>query len=170
MLQAVVNGPASVIPYERAAIALDQRGRVRLRAVSGTLEFNPEDPQIAELSQVLQWASLLQQPELITQHGEEVSSEREATQAKFRRYFPQSGMRGFYAVPLADDEGRVGVLSFESSDPDFLTSAHLEMIKVLASQATVALRNASLYKEVPFIGVLQPLVERKRKFLSLIHI
>jgi RND family efflux transporter MFP subunit len=167
VLQAVVNGPASVIPYERAAIALDQRGRVRLRAVSGTLEFNPEDPQIAELSQVLQWASLLQQPELITQHGEEVSSEREATQAKFRRYFPQSGMRGFYAVPLADDEGRVGVLSFESSDPDFLTSAHLEMIKVLASQATVALRNASLYKEVPFIGVLQPLVERKRKFLAL---
>jgi RND family efflux transporter MFP subunit len=41
------------------------------------------------------------------------------------------------------------------------------MIKVLASQATVALRNASLYKEVPFIGVLQPLVEKKRQFLAL---
>jgi RND family efflux transporter MFP subunit len=38
---------------------------------------------------------------------------------------------------------------------------------VLSSQATVALRNASLYKEVPFIGVLQPLVDRKRKFLAL---
>ena len=76
-------------------------------------------------------------------------------------------MRGFYAVPLADDEGRVGILSFESSDPDCLTSAHLEMIKVLASQATVALRNASLYKEVPFIGVLQPFFQRKRKFLAL---
>jgi len=167
VLQAVVNGPARVIPYERAAIALEQRGRVHLRAVSGTLEFDPKDPQIVELGQVLQWASLLQQPELITQHGEEISSEREATQAKFREYFAQSGMLGFHAVPLADDEGRVGVLSFESSDPDFLTSAHLEMIKVLASQATVALRNASLYKEVPFIGVLQPLVEKKRKFLAL---
>jgi RND family efflux transporter MFP subunit len=43
----------------------------------------------------------------------------------------------------------------------------LEMIKVLASQATVALRNASLYKEVPFIGVLQPIVAKKRKFLAL---
>jgi RND family efflux transporter MFP subunit len=167
VLQAVVNGPASVIPYERAAIALDQRGRVQLRAVSGALEFNPEDPQIAELSQVLQWACLLQQPELIVQRGEEISSEREATRAKFRHYFSQTGMRGFHAVPLADDEGRVGVLSFESTDPDFLTSAHLEMIKVLASQATVALRNASLYKEVPFIGVLQPLVEKKRQFLAL---
>src|SRR5581483_6463872 len=53
------------------------------------------------------------------------------------------------------------------SDPDFISVAHLEMIKVLASQATVALRNASLYKEVPFIGVLQPLMEKKRKFLAL---
>jgi RND family efflux transporter MFP subunit len=76
-------------------------------------------------------------------------------------------MRAFHAVPLADEEGRVGVLSFESSDANFLTVAHLEMIKVLASQATVALRNASLYKEVPFIGVLQPLIEKKRKFLAL---
>jgi len=56
-------------------------------------------------------------------------------------------MRAFQAVPLADEEGRVGVLSFESSDPNFLTVAHLEIIKVLTSQATVALRNASLYKE-----------------------
>jgi RND family efflux transporter MFP subunit len=76
-------------------------------------------------------------------------------------------MRAYHALPLVDDDGRVGVLSFESSDPDFLSSAHLEMIKVLAGQATVALRNASLYREVPFIDVLQPFLQRKRKFLAL---
>jgi len=167
VLQAVVNGPATVIPYERAAIALEQRGRMELRGVSGTLEFNPEDPAIVELSRILQWSALLQEPILVSQHGEEISADRETTRAKFHSYFSQSGMRAFHAVPLADEEGRVGVLSFESSDPDFLTAAHLEMIKVLASQATVALRNASLYKEVPFISVLQPLVEKKRKFLAL---
>ena len=167
VLQAVVNGPATVIPYERAAIALEQRGRIQLRAVSGVTEFNPEDPQIAGLSQILQWASLLQEPALISQHGEEISAEREETRLKFQHYFSESGMRAFHAVPLADEEGRVGVLSFESSDANFLTVAHLEMIKVLASQATVALRNASLYTEVPFIGVLQPLIQRKRKFLAL---
>ncbi|MHB8216621.1 MAG: GAF domain-containing protein, partial [Candidatus Sulfotelmatobacter sp.] len=167
VLQAVVNGPATVIPYERAAIALEQRGRIQLRAVSGVTEFNPQDPQIAALSQILQWASLLQEPTLICQHGNEISAEREETRAKFEHYFSQSGMRAFHAVPLSDEEGRVGVLSFESSDANFLTVAHLEMIKVLASQATVALRNASLYKEVPFIGVLQPLIEKKRKFLAL---
>jgi RND family efflux transporter MFP subunit len=167
VLQAVVNGPSTVIPYERAAIALEQRGRIQLRAISGATEFNPADPQIEALSRILQWASLLREPSLISQHGEQIKTDREETRAKFQHYFVQSGMRAFQAIPLADEEGRVGVLSFESSDPDFLTMAHLEMIKVLASQATVALRNASLYKEVPFIGVLQPLIEKKRKFLAL---
>ena len=167
VLQSVVNGPAAVIPYERAAIALEQRGRIQLRAVSGMADFNPEDPHIAKLSQILLWASLLREPELVTQHGEEISSDREETRAKFQSYFSETGMRAFHAVPLADEEGRVGVLAFESSDPDFLSVAHIEMIKVLASQATVALRNASLYKEVPFIGVLQPLIQKKKQFLAL---
>ena len=51
-------------------------------------------------------------------------------------------MRGFYAMPLNDDTGRVGVLALESSDPDFLGAAHIEILEVLAGQATEALRNA----------------------------
>jgi len=38
---------------------------------------------------------------------------------------------------------------------------------VLASQATVALRNAQMYKEVPFISVLEPVLQRKRKFMAM---
>ena len=76
-------------------------------------------------------------------------------------------MRGFYAVPLSDDTGRVGVLGLESPDPDFLSAAHLEILQVLAGQATVALRNAQMYKEVPFISVLEPVLSRKRKFMAL---
>jgi RND family efflux transporter MFP subunit len=103
----------------------------------------------------------------VIQHEGEISSDREETRAKFREYFAESGMRACHIVPLADEEGRVGTLLFESSDPDFVSEAHLEMLKVLASQATVALRNASLYKEVPFVGVLQPLLDKKKRFLAL---
>lgn len=167
VLQAIVNGPAAVIPYERAGIALDERGSVHLKAVSGTTQLNADDPQYSGLRDLLRWGSILKEPLLVTQHGEEINSDREETRAKFRQYFAESGMRACHLVPLADEEGRVGILAFESSDPDFLSEAHLEMIQVLASQATVALRNASLYKEVPFIGVLQPLVERKKRFMAL---
>ena len=43
----------------------------------------------------------------------------------------------------------------------------MEILKVLAGQATVALRNAQMYKEVPFISVLEPVLERKRKFMAM---
>ena len=167
VLQAIVNGPASVVAYERAAIALDQRGAVELKAVSGTAQLSADDPQYRGLREIMRWASILQEPLLIAQRGEEIDSEREETRAKFKAYFAETGMRACYLLPLIDEEGRVGILLFESSDPDFLSEAHLEMIQVLASQATVALRNASLYKDVPFIGVLQPLVQKKNRFLAL---
>jgi RND family efflux transporter MFP subunit len=167
VLDAIVNGPATVIAYERAAIALDQRGRIRLKAISGVAKINPEDPDTARLQDLLEWSSQSTEPIFVVQRGDEVDEERAETRAKFQSYFASSGMRAYHALPLADDDGRVGVLSFESSDPDFLNSAHMEMIKVLAGQATVALRNASLYREVPFIDVLKPFLEKKRKFLAL---
>ena len=167
VLDAIVNGPSSVIPYERAAIALEQRGRLQLKAMSGTAKINPQDPNTSRLQELLEWASLSRESIFVTQHGDEVEDERPETRAKFENYFAESGMRAFHALPLADDDGTVGILSFESSDPDFLNTAHLEMIKVLAGQATVALRNASLYREVPFIDVLQPLLEKKRRFMAL---
>src|SRR6202035_3058166 len=77
------------------------------------------------------------------------------------------GMRGFYAMPLNDDTGRVGMLAMESSDPDFLSPAHLKILQVLARQATVALRNAQMYKEVPFISVIEPVLVRKRQFMAM---
>lgn len=167
VLDAIVNGPSTVIPYERAAIALDQRGRVQLKAMTGVTKINPEDPNTRSLQDLLSWASQYNDALFVAQHGDEIEAERPETRAKFQEYFLETGMRAFHSLPLADDDGRVGILSFESSDPDFLSTAHLEMIKVLAGQATVALRNASLYREVPFINVLEPILEKKRKFLAL---
>jgi RND family efflux transporter MFP subunit len=167
VLKAIVDEPATVIPYERATIALEQRGKLQIRAVTGAVRINAQDPDVVRLQALLEWASLSSEPMLLTQHGDEVEDAREETRAKFQNYFAQSGMRGFHSLPLGDDDGRVGILSFESSNPDFLNTAHLEMIKVLAGQATVALRNASLYREVPFIDLLEPILARKRKFLAL---
>ena len=167
MLQTIVNAPQAVIPYERAAIALEQRGRFKLSAVSGMTKLNADAPEIAPLNSVLQWAALAEEIVNVKQHDDEIDAEREETRAKFKQYFTDTGMRGFYAIPLNDDTGRVGILSLESSDPDFLTSVHIELLQVLAGQATVALRNAQMYKEVPFISVLEPVLERKRRFMAM---
>ncbi|MGB2627009.1 MAG: GAF domain-containing protein [Candidatus Acidiferrum sp.] len=167
MLQTIVNAPQAVIPYERAAIALEKNGRFKLSAITGVTQVNPDAPEIAPLNEIMQWAALSEETIHVKQQGEEIDADREETRAKFKKYFAESNMRGFYARPLNDDTGRVGMLALEASDPNFLGPAHIEILEVLAGQATVALRNAQMYKEVPFISVLEPVLERKRKFMAL---
>ncbi len=167
VLQSVVNHTQAIVPFERAAIALEQRGALHLKAISGMTQINPADPAVSALKEMLEWASISTNETNVTQHGDKVDDPRPETQARFAAYFSASGMRAFYALPLIDDQGQLGILSFEGSDPDFLTVAHLEIIKVLAGQATVALRNASLYREVPFINLLEPLLQKKKRFLAM---
>jgi RND family efflux transporter MFP subunit len=167
VLQTVVNGTKAVVPYDRAAVALERRGKLQVRAVSGLDQIRLGDAEVAKLRDLLEWAAVTNDEIHIKQKGEEVDANREETRAKFIGYFEHTGMRAFYAVPLLDDGGRIGILSFESTDPEFLTDAHVEMIRILAAQVTVALRNAELYKEVPFIGVIEPLMQRKKRFMAL---
>jgi RND family efflux transporter MFP subunit len=167
VLEAIVNQPQLVIPYERAAIALEQRNKLTIQAISGVTKLDPSNPEVERLNSLLRWVAGLETEIHVSQQGEEISDPRPETREKFRRYFESNGSRGFYAVPLSDDEGTLGVLSFESSDPNFLTPLHFEIIKILTSQATLALRNASLYKEVPFIGLLEPLIEKRRRFMAI---
>jgi len=167
VLQTIVDAPQAVIPYERAAIALEQSGRFKLSAVTGVTQIASDSPEFAPISDILRWALASEGIVHVRQHGEEIDATREETRAKFKDYFEKTGMRGFYAIPLTDDSGRVGILGLESADPDFLLPAHIEILQVLAGQATVALRNAQMYKEVPFISVLEPVLQRKRKFMAM---
>jgi multidrug efflux pump subunit AcrA (membrane-fusion protein) len=69
-------------------------------------------------------------------------------------------------LPLRDDQGTLGAMALLSSDADFLTDANKETVGILASQTTVAIRNAQLYQQVPLANLLQPLAERKQKLLA----
>ena len=166
ILQAIVNDTQAVLSYDRAAIALEERGNLHLKAVSGQSQINTSDPTIKMLKEMLEWASLSNEEIHVTQHEETIDVSREASRTKFSEYFAATGARAFYALPLDDDQGALGILSFESRDPDFMARAHFEIVRGLAAQATVALRNASLYRDVPFISLLEPVLEKKRRFLA----
>jgi GAF domain-containing protein len=165
LLQIIVNSPQSVLPFERCSIALDIRGRLQLKAVSGMASIPVGDIQVEHLRALLQWLSSYDRQLLIQQHEDEPEMNDAQGRMVIAKHFADSGYRALYALPLADDQGRVGLLLYESGDADFLEVAHVEMIKVLAGQTTVAIRNALLYQEVPLIGLLEPLVQRKQAFL-----
>lgn len=162
LLQIIVNSPQNVLPFERCAIALDNRGKLQLKAISGIPNIPLGDAQVDILNELVHWLSAQQDPLHLRQREEAPEEDLPAAVAK---HFEKTGYRAIYALPLADDQGRVGVILYEAGDPDFLDQAHTEMIKILAGQATVAIRNALLYREVPLISLLEPLMQRKQALL-----
>jgi len=165
VLQVVVNGPQKILTYDRAAIALQQFGSLQIRAISGKTDIVQQDPAVKQLRDVITFAAVADGDVYVTQRANEVEADREESRQKFKDHFATTGFRGWFSMRLEDDQGLLGVLSFESKNPDFLSAAQMEFIKVVSSQATVAIRNASLYKEVPLIGMLEPLLQKKQQFL-----
>lgn len=168
VLQVVVNSPTRVMSYERAAVALEESGgKLQVKSISGVTEVVQNDPAVRKLREMLEFCSAYDGEVSVIGRPEYIEADREETKARFRDYMIETGVRAWYSVPLADDQGRLGIMSFESTDADAFGEAQIEFIKVVAAQATVAVRNASLYQEVPLIGVLQPLIQKKRQFMRM---
>lgn len=165
LLQIIVNSPQSVLPYELCAIALDNRGKLQLKAVSGMARLPMGDPAVGRVEHLVNWLSSEPDALNISWHEGSESDESADLAPEVRHHFEETGYRALYSLPLHDDQGRVGLLIFESSDPDFLGVAQIEMMKVLAGQTTVALRNALLYREVPLISLLEPLMQKRKALL-----
>jgi len=157
VLGTVVNRADAIVPCERCAILLGEGAAPEIRAVSGHLEVDRKDPHIRALEEILTWTHMSGSGIYISELDGEIDTDREETREKFRRYFEASGMKAFVALPLKDEEGHLGTLSVESSQPYFVSEDKLEVLNILANQATVAIRNASLYRRIPLLGVVEPL-------------
>jgi len=104
---------------------------------------------------------------MCSQHGDEIDSDREETRAKFKTLSRNPAWRGFYALPLNDDTGPGRHFEPGKQRSRFsFYSAH-RLLQVLASQATVALRNAQMYKEVHSFPFWSRCSNEKRNLLAL---
>jgi multidrug resistance efflux pump/transcriptional regulator with GAF, ATPase, and Fis domain len=161
LLQLIVNSPQGVLPFEMCAIALDNRGRLQLKAVSGMASLPMGDAQVERIQDLVRWLAAQPDPLHLKQTEEVGEGVETDLPAAVVHHFAETGYRALYSLPLTDDQGRVGLLLYESSDAEFLDLPHTEMIKILAGQATVAIRNALLYREMPLISLLEPLVQKR---------
>lgn len=167
MLTVVANQVATLIPFDRCAIALLAKGRYEINAIAGETKLNLKDPKIKAWNQTIDWAGNTGTEVYVSELNGKIDADRAETHEKFRAHFAATEMKSFYALPLKDEEGPLGVLALESKTPRFLNASHLELLKIFAGQATVAIRNAQLYRQVPLIGALGPIAAKKRAFLAL---
>lgn len=164
LLHALSNLPTRALGFDRCAVALDDGGRRRLRAVSGMGKVDRADAEMKSLENLLEWAAVraarvIVQEETAVPGAAEgaVTAEPPEAAAQAAAHMKLAGARSILIIPLSDDQGLLGVISFESGTAGFVDERHLEGAAILANQATVALRNAQLYAEVPLIGFLKPI-------------
>lgn len=162
----LVNLGSRILSYDRAAVSVDDGGQSILRAISGQETLDAKSDANRELVRLMEW--LLERGEVayvvdIQADTELASSIRSA----FPGHLERTGVRSLCLVPLQDEEGRIGAFYMESGAVGFLGDSGLEAAQLLATQASVALRNAELYGQVPLIGLLAPVADRWRRMTSL---
>ena len=162
ILTTVVHQAATVVPFDRCSIGLVDRDRFVLAAVSGEAEV-PKTKEMTRLRELLEWVVNQNEPVSADQFDTGWKVSHEAGRTQIVAYLTEHERNGFYALPLRDDQGTLGVLALESGDAEFLSESQSETLAILGSQISVALRNARLYQSLPLMGVLKPMAKTREK-------
>jgi GAF domain-containing protein/multidrug resistance efflux pump len=162
ILVSVVNLAGKAVRFDRCVLALWEDEQLRVRAISGEAVVDRRAAAVRELERFLLWAAESgEEVSVADLHDPEDERARDARE-RFAGYLEQAEVRGFLLVPVSDAEGKLGILYFEFATPNQLSEWSRKAARLLANEAALALRNAQLYADVPFISWLEPLAEKKR--------
>jgi RND family efflux transporter MFP subunit len=165
VLTTVVAQSSNVVPFESCVIGFYDRGRFILGAVSGETEV-PKTREMSDLRERMEWVAEQENPVSANLHEDGWQFDPDETRAQVVSFLEEHGHQGFYGLPLRDDQGTLGAMILLSNEPDFLSESNLETLAILASQTTVAIRNAQLYQQVPLANIFQPFAQRKKKLIA----
>ncbi|HTO80400.1 MAG TPA: efflux RND transporter periplasmic adaptor subunit [Methylocystis sp.] len=165
VLMTVAQQAASLVPFDRCIIGFFDRGKFLLGAVSGEAEV-PKTREMDDFRDRLEWVA--NQPEIVSagRTADDWQITPQEARAQILSILEKHGYGGFYALPLRDEQGALGVLALVSAQADFLETSHKETLAILANQTAVAIRNAQLYQQVPLANLFQPFAARKKKLLA----
>lgn len=164
----LVHKAASVLPYKRASVGLLRGGRLELAAVSGQTFVDDKLSEMKALRELLSWSAGLDEGLYVVREEDgSIDAARPETREKFKVWFEEYGGCTFLTIPLKDDEGRLGVFAIESDVPYAFSGTSLEAAQLLAVQAAGAIRNATLYQQVPMVRMFKPIAKGQRRFQSL---
>lgn len=167
VLRSVVNLSARALTFDRAAVGLYDKGICEIRAIAGQATVDPKDPHVLDLAARAAWlAGHGESFYMVDREDPASDAERQMVQIFGQDLETDNARSGLY-LPLVDEEGTVGILLFESSQPEFATENQREIAAILANQTAVALRNAQLYAQVPLVDTLGALGAKKRAFMEL---
>jgi GAF domain-containing protein/biotin carboxyl carrier protein len=167
VLQSVVNLASRALDFDRAAVALHDKGKCEIRAVAGQDTADPKDPRLQDLVARTEWAAGRGEALYLSNREEPGSDAERMFITIFGPDLETEQLQSGLYLPLRDEEGVLGVLAFESAKPDFANETQREVAAILANQTAVALRNAQLYHQVPMVDAIGALAAKKQALLAL---
>jgi GAF domain-containing protein/multidrug resistance efflux pump len=167
VLLSVVNLAGKAVRFDRCVLALWEEQRLRVRAISAVEQIDQKAAEVRELERFLHWAAESGEPRWVPDVLAEGSELARVVREEFPAYLSGSRARGVLVLPIADAEGPLGAMLFEFTGPDQLSEWGREAASLLANTTALALRNAQLYADVPFISWLEPLAEKRRALSAL---
>jgi GAF domain-containing protein len=166
ILLSIVNLANRAVPFDRCVLALHQGAGLQVRAISAEATVDRSAAPIGRLEEFLLWAAGRGERLFVPDLADESDVLAAQIRRSFGEYVEESGVAGVFVVPVADAEGELGLLLFEFARPHALAQWAREAAELLAMQAALALRNAQLYRDVPFISLLEPLAEKRRALMA----
>jgi multidrug resistance efflux pump/GAF domain-containing protein len=167
VLRTVVNLASRAVKFDRGAVALYEKGTCDIRAVAGVDGVDPKDPKLQDLAVRAAWAAGIGEAFYLSDRDDIASDAERMFVQIFGEDLQRDGVSSGLYLPLRDEEGIVGILLFEANRVEFAGSRERDLAGILANQATVAVRNARLYHQVPLVETIGALSARRDAFFAL---
>lgn len=164
VLNMVVNRTNELIDINFGTIGLknEESQSLSLNVISGGQKVAKDDPKQAAILTLMEQVQNLQRSVYVPDKQHYISHQEKPND--WTHYLEAFDVNSIWCSPLRDEEGVLGVIWFESDSKGFANKGKGDLLHIMTSQATVALRNASLFKSITNKLSLEGLKERSAKW------
>lgn len=148
VLNMVVNRTNELVDMSFGAIALldSDDEALELAVISGGRAIDSDDEKQVALLNLMKQIQVLQRSSYVPDSERYIQSQRDKN--PWTEYLSNFAVKSMWSMALRDEEGVLGVVWFESDTIGFASGGKEDLLHIMASQATVAVRNASLFKSI----------------------
>lgn len=168
VLTTVVNMANELAEFDIGAIAIldEKKQELFLAEISGDTKIDPDEPNQKALLELMEQVRQADRSVHIADLETYKKQIENPENNDWVNYLTKTENKSLWFRPLSDEEALLGVIGFVSSKPGFANGSKADMLSILSNQATVAMRNASLYSRIPFANALGAVGESSRHLVS----
>jgi multidrug efflux pump subunit AcrA (membrane-fusion protein)/transcriptional regulator with GAF, ATPase, and Fis domain len=164
VLDYVVNKTNELVEINGGAVALfnESKDQLELMVLSGGRAVDSESESQSILLQLMEQVRKIERSSYVADL-EAYKKTLKHEDNLWVNYMDKNNLKAVWSMPLQDEEGILGVVWFESDIAGFANGSKADLLHILSSQTTVALRNASLFKNIPLSAALSNVGKKRRE-------